>query len=145
MGQGLCTRQWCPCFLWGTDKRMKAHLLVPGPFPSPGLALVDCVLGTRATSWRLPRRLPDALLCGESLRPPLTMRTSVPRHHPQDVAVWCPGACMCLPGEHRGLLLILKMQTKHLLSHMSYSLPGAVTNGAGRGVVARIVESEANS
>lgn len=103
--------------------------------PSPDLALVDRVLGTRTVSWCLPRRLPDALLCGESLGPPLTMGTSVPRLHPQDVAAWCPGACMCLRGEHRGLLLsILKMQSKHLLRLMlSYCFPGAVTHGAGRG------------
>lgn len=56
--------------------------------------------------------------------PPFTMRTSVLRHRPRDVAAWCPKARVCLRGEHRGLLLaILETQTKHLLGRpLSYSL-----------------------
>lgn len=92
-------------------------------FPSPGLAVLAW------TAFLEPRRrrpgacptafFVDALLCGESPLPSLTMRTSVLGHHPQDGAAWWPGAYMCLRGEHRALLLmILEMQSKHLLSHM---------------------------
>lgn len=94
-------------------------------FPSPDLAALA------STAFLEPRwcpsaclSLPDTLLCRELPLPPHTMRTSVLGHRPQDVTAWCPGACMCLRGEHRGLLLvILEMQSKHLLSRaLSYNL-----------------------
>lgn len=125
MGWGLRTRQWCQCFLWGRCRiRGGRRTSCARPaFPSPGLAVLAWTAflePRRRRPGACPTAFPtDALLCGESPLPSLTMRTSVLGHHPQDVAAWWPGAYMCLRGEHRALLLmILEMQSKHLLSHM---------------------------